>query len=799
MANEYFTHLANIIPAGVRALAAQVNNIANEISTGLDKLPTEVQLKRGTTRFAVDAGSANTYVVTMAYTPTLIDGLEIAFRAANTNTGASTLNANGLGAKSIVYFDKSTLTANAILVDAIVTVRYSSTLDAFVMQSQSGKVVTIGDADTLDGIDSTGFVRNGAATPTSSVTTASAVTLTENLATSGGALEVNVGQAAGFTGYGLLVLNPTGGDSGSRLVDIQPSGAAIGLSISGGSSGFSARLSNSNNGRALQVVSSATTGNAAMSHFTANNLGYTGDLMQVDAAHGGQAIQVSLSGTGGGVRVDAASSGTGAVLVDAYANNAANTTQLLQVIQDHASATGTLLNLRQDGTAASAYGIELQMTASAATGINVTHTGTGNVLDATMSAGGGGISISTTGSTASSAPGLSVANSNTAQSGNYITLSQSAAASAAVLCAMSQSGTGQALSVTANNASRTGTLVSISEQNAASTADSLVVTHAPTDGNSNGLWMRCTGTGNQARGIFLDHEGTGAADALLVSLAGSGNGINVSANAAAGTAIRAYSNVATRSQALVEVINDNATGAGNAMLIQQDQGGNALRIEHNAAAVVSGVQVLAESTSNLAATFYSNTASRTQPLVLVHNDNATGSGVALAIQQDQGGAGIDLSSSAGAAPIIGSQGNHVDSGLFAVKASDEEVTNSDTLQDDNDLTVTLAANATYRITAAIWVISASSTPGWKYDWVESDGTWVNLRADGSNEISRGYESASSGALTLVLTIPEMVTFEFIVVTAGAGGAFKLQWAQNVSNATATVVKKGSWMNALRLA
>lgn len=137
MANDYFNHSVNVIASGIRALAAQVNNIATEISTGLDKLPNEIQLKRGTTRFAVDTGAADAYVVTLPHVPSLVDGFELSFRATNTNTGASTMNANATGAKAIVYFDQTALTAGAILNDSIVSIRYSSTLDQYVMQSQS--------------------------------------------------------------------------------------------------------------------------------------------------------------------------------------------------------------------------------------------------------------------------------------------------------------------------------------------------------------------------------------------------------------------------------------------------------------------------------------------------------------------------------------------------------------------------------------------------------------------------------------------------------------------------------------
>jgi hypothetical protein len=70
--------------------------------------------------------------------------------------------------------------------------------------------------------------------------------------------------------------------------------------------------------------------------------------------------------------------------------------------------------------------------------------------------------------------------------------------------------------------------------------------------------------------------------------------------------------------------------------------GNGIRVTHTSTGVTSGITVSANSAANLAATFYSNTASRTQPVVFIHNDNATGSGVALEITQDQSAPHIDL-------------------------------------------------------------------------------------------------------------------------------------------------------------
>jgi hypothetical protein len=62
-----------------------------------------------------DSGSANTYVVSPGGVASLIAGLEVWFEAANTNTGASTLNFNSTGAKNVVQANGSALIAGQII------------------------------------------------------------------------------------------------------------------------------------------------------------------------------------------------------------------------------------------------------------------------------------------------------------------------------------------------------------------------------------------------------------------------------------------------------------------------------------------------------------------------------------------------------------------------------------------------------------------------------------------------------------------------------------------------------------
>jgi hypothetical protein len=77
--------------------------------------------------YAADGGSANAYVVALAnVSTTYTAGLRIQFKAANTNSGASTLNVNSQGTKNI-FFNGSALSANVIQANAVVDVIYDGT------------------------------------------------------------------------------------------------------------------------------------------------------------------------------------------------------------------------------------------------------------------------------------------------------------------------------------------------------------------------------------------------------------------------------------------------------------------------------------------------------------------------------------------------------------------------------------------------------------------------------------------------------------------------------------------------
>lgn len=169
MANDYFTHSANRIEAGSRAIDTQIDNIADEIEDGFDKFPTEQQLNEGTARFAVDTGAADAYVVTVPSTVTLTDGLRVTLTAVNASTGACTINVNSLGAKAIINVDGTAMVAGSIPAGSKIDLIYDSGTDSFMLVSMNadwnGPSITVSEdgTDLTTRVESIDFTGDGVA------------------------------------------------------------------------------------------------------------------------------------------------------------------------------------------------------------------------------------------------------------------------------------------------------------------------------------------------------------------------------------------------------------------------------------------------------------------------------------------------------------------------------------------------------------------------------------------------------------------------------------------------------------
>lgn len=147
-------------------------------------------------------------------------------------------------------------------------------------------------------------------------------------------------------------------------------------------------------------------------------------------------------------------------------------------------------------------------------------------------------------------------------------------------------------------------------------------------------------------------------------------------------------------------------------------------------------------------------------------------------------------------------------GFIKAKSSDTARTNS-TYSDDPHLTFQGVANQVYNIYIR-GVFQAPVTPSIKFQFVFPSGTWTG----GSWEYDPGTDDwqanpttgstsqSSPAALVIGLTGSAAsqwpFRFEGRLALGGTGGTCALQWAQNVTNASATTVRAGSWLQALQV-
>lgn len=100
--------------------------------------------------YAVTSGSANTYTVTLNPAPTAYtEGMALAVKINVDNTGASAININGLGAKSIKKPNGNDVSAGNLKAGSIYTLRYNGV--NFILQGEGGEYGTAQAPDVLDG------------------------------------------------------------------------------------------------------------------------------------------------------------------------------------------------------------------------------------------------------------------------------------------------------------------------------------------------------------------------------------------------------------------------------------------------------------------------------------------------------------------------------------------------------------------------------------------------------------------------------------------------------------------------
>jgi hypothetical protein len=143
----------------------------------------------------------------------------------------------------------------------------------------------------------------------------------------------------------------------------------------------------------------------------------------------------------------------------------------------------------------------------------------------------------------------------------------------------------------------------------------------------------------------------------------------------------------------------------------------------------------------------------------------------------------------------------------ARKTAPESLTSNTGFQDDDHLSLPVVANATYQMSAVL-KYEAGTTGDLKTQWVGPAGASL------VGAISALIVSAANDLddYTLLVELADLkvaggrgagstraVQFSGILVTAGTAGTFKLQWAQNTSDAVATILHTNSWLMLQRVA
>jgi hypothetical protein len=142
-----------------------------------------------------------------------------------------------------------------------------------------------------------------------------------------------------------------------------------------------------------------------------------------------------------------------------------------------------------------------------------------------------------------------------------------------------------------------------------------------------------------------------------------------------------------------------------------------------------------------------------------------------------------------------------------IKPSDEPVTSSTTLQNDDHLLFSVAANATYILDAYLITSGATAATGdLKIDWTVPAGTTMRYTSSGvvASSPAVQYEATvnTPGASRTIGTNGSAdmgVPLRAVIVTSATAGTVQLRWAQNTSNATPTIIRANSWLRVTRAA
>lgn len=242
MADSTTTHRAYVKPED----GASEDTWGVKLNSDLDALDSDVYALLTAANYGVDSGAANAMVITTAPTfSVLVEGLKVRVRVSATNSGATTLNANTTGVKTVIANDGSQLTAGALISGGIYEFTYDGTA------WKLGASIPAGAADTLAGtatgkvLTPAGFFGNASLSSEGYYKLPGGFTVQwgfkANSATEG-ALAVTFPVAFATACYGLQATINNASGSGTmnyeaQVVSLSTTGASVYVQADGGATG----------------------------------------------------------------------------------------------------------------------------------------------------------------------------------------------------------------------------------------------------------------------------------------------------------------------------------------------------------------------------------------------------------------------------------------------------------------------------------------------------------------------------------------------------------------------------------
>ena len=164
MSNTYFDASTVAISDGTRGDAPDVNNVASATETGFGLLPEPDPLKQGRVSWYTQTGTADTYTITTGLSlASYPAGLEIDFLVVDTNTGASTINIDAVGAVAITTLTGGALPAGALTAGQVAKLKSDGTNLVLMQTSSATDAASAAASAAAAGVSETNAAASAAA------------------------------------------------------------------------------------------------------------------------------------------------------------------------------------------------------------------------------------------------------------------------------------------------------------------------------------------------------------------------------------------------------------------------------------------------------------------------------------------------------------------------------------------------------------------------------------------------------------------------------------------------------------